>query len=76
MNINVKEHIQVVTFPLGLMGFDYKGLQEMSDSAKLNLAQISIKRGANIYANLRSFQAALNRGLIDTQDNWTFFIDV
>ena len=71
MIVDVKNHIQVVQIPAN---YDFKELTQLSDNELLVIAQVD--EDAKYYTNLHSFQMSLNLDLVDTEDYWTFFIDV
>jgi hypothetical protein len=74
MKVDVKDHIQVVMFPV--TSYKREDLIKLSDSSLLNLVQIGEKRGAKIYPGLYSFQTALNLDLVDTTKYYIFFLDI
>ena len=72
MIVDVKNHIQVIMLPANTYSLDE--LKSLSDEELLTVAQVD--RTSRYFPNLHSFQASLNLDLADTEDYWTFFIDV
>jgi len=72
MKVDVKNRIQVIMLPAKT--FSLKELTPLSDEELLTIAQLDVT--AKYYPNLYSFQTSLNLDLVDTEDYWTFFIDI
>lgn len=71
MNIEIKKQITVVAFPV-----DTYEMNELSKKTDSELSEMALAdSNCGIWSNLDAFQIALNADIVDTDNNWVFFLD-
>ena len=68
--MDVKQNIMVVAFPVD--DFDKKDLNMKTDKELRTLVK---HHGLLMWPTVLAFQNALNRDLVDTENNWIYFVD-